>query len=64
MIPHIESSKQKFVKLVVILQYWRILGREAVFYRSKILDMKNLYLRKHCQKCRTDENLSVVLFKD
>ena len=53
------SSKPQFIKLVVILQYWHILAREAVYYRSMIRDLKDNHLQNHCQQCKSDEDLSV-----
>lgn len=54
------SSKPKFIKLVVILQHWRNLGREAVHYRSMISDISDTKLEAHCKLCKSDEDLSVL----
>lgn len=36
------STKPEFIKVVVLLQYWHILAREAHFYRDKIKDISLL----------------------
>jgi hypothetical protein len=54
------STKPQFIKLVVMLQHWHNLGREAVYYREMIKDIKDGYLEQHCQICNSDEDLTVV----
>ena len=43
-----------------MLQYWHILGREAVYYRSMIDSLKDDFLENHCQICKSDEELTVI----
>lgn len=45
-----------------MLQYWHILGREAVHYRSMIAGIKDSYLDSYCFQCKSDEDLSVNEF--
>lgn len=56
------STKPQFIKLVVMLQHWHNLGREAVYYREMIKDIKDRYLEQHCQVCNSDDDLSVGYF--
>lgn len=53
------SSKPEFVKLLVMLQYWRNLGREALFFRNLVKHVGLEYLQSSCVKCKSQEYLKV-----
>lgn len=55
----IHSSKEEFVRLLCIMQYWKILAREALYYRNLIQNIKQTFLASYCSKCRTDDDLLV-----
>lgn len=47
------SNKSEFVKLLVMLQYWRNLGREALFFRNLIKHVGLEFLQNQCCKCKS-----------
>jgi hypothetical protein len=55
----IHSSKEEFVRLLCLMQYWKILAREALYYRTLIERVKTTFLASYCSKCRTDDDLLV-----
>lgn len=54
------STKHEFVKLLTVLQYWRILGREALFLKEKISHIGADFKKSQCAKCKSQESLSVM----
>ena len=55
----INSSKEKFKKLMVVLQYWRILGREALYFKQLVEGTEYENIGPRCENCKTNENLTV-----
>lgn len=55
----VTSSKNKFKRLLVLLQYWRILGREALYFKELVTGVEQQFKSSRCCKCRTSENLIV-----
>ena len=56
----VRAPATSFANLATIIHYWLSLSKEAIYFQKQVSEIGQLFKKRLCEDCHTDENLVVV----